>query len=271
MDYIRIYQEHFHSIRRLDDRRAGQVLKAVLAFSETGTLPEEGLDEAQLVLLDFIVDKLKRDEAAYRSKCGKLTDNGRKGGRPRKAKAPAESNSPQDADGKNQMVFEREKENHLPPTQPNQTKPNQTKPSQTEDNQTDDNRTQAAPSGAWEEPSSSFPSSSSSDAVSLSTEERECLRLAQDAGFAVETPAARRMLLELNRTFGPELMGRGIEACVTAGIVTPGYLKGALTNMRDNVPKPSRGGGAPGHVPLECRYEQREYDDSNSLEAAAWR
>lgn len=74
------YKEHFEL---LSDEQLGKLLRAIMEYEETGTVP--ALEGMEKMAFSFIKAQLDRDREKYENKCEKNKLNGAKGGRPKKA------------------------------------------------------------------------------------------------------------------------------------------------------------------------------------------
>ena len=72
------YREHFEC---LSDEECGALVKALLAYGEEGTLPENLTGSARIAF-SFIRRQIDRDNEKYDERCEKNRSNGKKGGRP---------------------------------------------------------------------------------------------------------------------------------------------------------------------------------------------
>ena len=74
------YQQHFNF---LTDEQTGKIIKAMLSYEINGVFPE--FDEPIMQMtFSFIKSNLDRDRAKFFERCSKNSENGRKGGRPKK-------------------------------------------------------------------------------------------------------------------------------------------------------------------------------------------
>ena len=112
-DYTPIPFEFLDELDGLTDEEYGRLIRAMQAYSIDGTEPE--LTGTERLFWKRCKNTINRYNGNYDAKCAALSENGKKGGRPKKSDAPreipenqmlfSESNEKQ----KNQMVFSESK------------------------------------------------------------------------------------------------------------------------------------------------------------------
>lgn len=78
-----VYHAWRQQLSLLTDEQRGQLLMAMIDYSEFGKQPE--LDDITNMAFSFISMQMDRDMEAYKDKCNTNQENGKKGGRPKKA------------------------------------------------------------------------------------------------------------------------------------------------------------------------------------------
>lgn len=93
MKYLKVFTDFEEAICCLTDEEAGRLFRAMLRYAADGTVPElPGTERVLWVTARQNIDR----EAAF---CGKQAENGRKGGRPPKAKRTAAEPGKKEAAG----------------------------------------------------------------------------------------------------------------------------------------------------------------------------
>ena len=77
------YREH---LKLLSEEDCGKLWLAMFDYEESGIIPN--FSGALAMAFSFIRSQMDRDREAYEEKCRKNTENGSKGGRPRKDENP---------------------------------------------------------------------------------------------------------------------------------------------------------------------------------------
>lgn len=77
-----IYHEYRKPLKLLTDEQRGQLLMALIDYSESGVVPE--LDGISMMAFSFIQSQMNRDSKKYENRCSSNRENGKKGGRPKK-------------------------------------------------------------------------------------------------------------------------------------------------------------------------------------------
>ncbi len=80
-----MYHDNRKQFEMLTDEQAGKIIKALMAYSENGTIPDFG-DQTLQIMFSFMQAQIQRDAEKYEEMCQKRSENGKKGGRPSKAK-----------------------------------------------------------------------------------------------------------------------------------------------------------------------------------------
>lgn len=101
MNYVKLHVDALEAYKRLNDAEFGRGIRALLKFVASGeeaeNLGREGL------MYDALCAQVKRDRQCYDKYITAQTENGKKGGRPRKDQKPKETQN-------NPWVFEKPKE-----------------------------------------------------------------------------------------------------------------------------------------------------------------
>ena len=101
MAYIKVYYNLLERLKPYSDAEIGRLLRGLLEYASSGIQPDfKGNERFIWPTLQEMVDN---DAQAYADKCAQMSQNGSKGGRPKKAKGFSE----------NQMVSEKAKGFHL--------------------------------------------------------------------------------------------------------------------------------------------------------------
>ena len=78
-----LYHSYETQFGLLSMEERGELITAIFSYDRTGEIPE-GLSAVVAMALSFIRDALDRDRGEYEAMCHRQTENGKKGGRPRK-------------------------------------------------------------------------------------------------------------------------------------------------------------------------------------------
>lgn len=105
-----IYHEYREHLKLLTDEQRGQLLMALIDYSEAGEIPE--LDGITQMAFSFIRSQMDRDSEKYESRVAANRENGKKGGRPKKPKENTENL-------KNPLVFSKTEQNPENPIKSN--------------------------------------------------------------------------------------------------------------------------------------------------------
>lgn len=105
-----IYHEYREHLKLLTDEQRGQLLMALIDYSEAGEIPE--LDGITQMAFSFIRSQMDRDNEKYESRVAANRENGKKGGRPKKPKGNTENQ-------KNPLVFSKTEQNPENPIKSN--------------------------------------------------------------------------------------------------------------------------------------------------------
>lgn len=101
MNYVKLHVDALEAYKRLNDAEFGRGIRALLRYVDSGeeseNLGREGL------MYDALCAQVKRDRQGYDKYIAAQTENGKKGGRPRKDQKPKETQN-------NPWVFEKPKE-----------------------------------------------------------------------------------------------------------------------------------------------------------------
>ena len=135
-DYTPIPFEFLHELDGLTDEEYGRLIRAMQAYSIDGAEPE--LTGTERLFWKRCKNTINRYNGNYDAKCAALSENGKKGGRPKKPDAPREI-------PKNQMVFSESNEKQKNQMVFSEGKKSQTK---TETKYKTDINTPIAPKGA---------------------------------------------------------------------------------------------------------------------------
>lgn len=105
-----IYHEYREHLKLLTDEQRGQLLMALIDYSEEGEIPV--LDGITQMAFSFIRSQMDRDNEKYESRVAANRENGKKGGRPKKPKGNGEN-------PKNPSVFHKTESNPKNPIKSN--------------------------------------------------------------------------------------------------------------------------------------------------------
>lgn len=94
IEYFLCYHSYARKLAKLSDQEVGRLFRALLEYSEHGECPE--LTGRESIAFDFIADDIDRAKEAYEKKCETNSENGKKGGRPKKG---TDSEKPKKAAG----------------------------------------------------------------------------------------------------------------------------------------------------------------------------
>lgn len=89
-EYFPCYHSYFKKCEKLTDQELGRLFRALMMYSSTGERQE--LAGRESIAFDFIADDIDRADGAYREKCEKNSQNGKKGGRPKNQTVPEKPN-----------------------------------------------------------------------------------------------------------------------------------------------------------------------------------
>lgn len=115
MNYVKIHLDALLAYRRLTDTEFGRAIRCVLQYMADGTDPN--LDGKVGIMYDVLREQVDRDRKAYDKRVAAQTENGKKGGRPRKNTAQGGNQKEPNETQRNPWVFEK----------PNETQKNQEK------------------------------------------------------------------------------------------------------------------------------------------------
>lgn len=82
IEYFCCYHSYARKLAKLSDQEVGRLFRALLEYSEYGERPE--LAGRESVAFDFIAYDIDSAKEAYKEKCEANSQNGKKGGRPKK-------------------------------------------------------------------------------------------------------------------------------------------------------------------------------------------
>ena len=125
MNYVKIHIDALLAYRRLTDTEFGRAIRCVLQYMADGTDPN--LDGKVGIMYDVLREQVDRDRNAYDKRVAAQTENGKKGGRPRKNTAHSKNQKEPNETQQNPWVFEKpngtqktqEKEKeYIPPCSP---------------------------------------------------------------------------------------------------------------------------------------------------------
>ena len=108
MNYVKIHLDALLAYRRLTDTEFGRAIRCVLQYMEDGTDPN--LDGKVGIMYDVLREQVDRDRKAYDKRVAAQTENGKKGGRPRKNTAHGQYPKEPNETHQNPWVFEKPNE-----------------------------------------------------------------------------------------------------------------------------------------------------------------
>lgn len=114
--YVCLYSSYLESVAPFSEAERGRLLTAMLVYAVRGE--EVRLPGNERYLWPTIKSQIDRDAAAYRDRCEKNRDNGKKGGRPEKRSVfekPKEKEKEKENEKKNEKKNKKEKESILRP------------------------------------------------------------------------------------------------------------------------------------------------------------
>lgn len=110
--YVCLYSSYLESVAPFSEAERGRLLTAMLVYAVRGE--EVRLPGNERYLWPTIKSQIDRDAAAYRERCEKNRDNGKKGGRPEK-RSVFEKPKEKEKEKENEKKNEKEKESILRP------------------------------------------------------------------------------------------------------------------------------------------------------------
>lgn len=110
--YVCLYSSYLESVAPFSEAERGRLLTAMLVYAVRGE--EVRLPGNERYLWPTIKSQIDRDAAAYRDRCEKNRDNGKKGGRPEK-RSVFEKPKEKEKEKENEKKNEKEKESILRP------------------------------------------------------------------------------------------------------------------------------------------------------------
>ena len=110
--YVCLYRSYLESVAPFSEAERGRLLTAMLVYAVRGE--EVRLPGNERYLWPTIKSQIDRDAAAYRERCEKNRDNGKKGGRPEK-RSVFEKPKEKEKEKENEKKNEKEKESILRP------------------------------------------------------------------------------------------------------------------------------------------------------------
>ena len=215
MNYVKLHVDALFAYRRLTDTEFGRAIRCVLQYVEDGTDPN--LPGKEGIMYDVLREQVDRDREAYDKRVAAQTENGKKGGRPRKNVTQGQN-----------------------PTKPNETqqnpwvskKPNETQKTQEKEKEKEKEYILSSPlppsKGGWED------DDDDDDLVLIARRNDEVFKAAEHAGFDLNG-ATLDKLTDLISVHGPDAVESGIGKCVEHGVAKLAYLRKVL----DGTPKPS--------------------------------
>ncbi len=81
-EYFPCKHSYLRKCEKLTDQELGRLFRALMKYSATGERQE--LAGRESIAFDFIADDIDRASSAYLEKCEKNSQNGKRGGRPKK-------------------------------------------------------------------------------------------------------------------------------------------------------------------------------------------
>lgn len=198
MNYVKLHVDALEAYKRLNDAEFGRGIRALLKYVGSGeeaeNLGREGL------MYDALCAQVKRDRQGYDKYIAAQTENGKKGGRPRKEQKPKETQE-------NPRVFE---------------KPKKTRKSLRNNMY-----------NMYYHPLSPSQGDDDDDLLRTQEEHNEVLDAAGKAGFPTSDAMMSR-LVDLYAEHGKDKLLAAIDCCVEHNAVNLAYLRAVLKDK----PKP---------------------------------
>lgn len=209
MNYVKLHVDALFAYRRLTDTEFGRAIRCVLQYVEDGT--DHNLPGKEGIMYDVLREQVDRDREAYNKRVAAQTENGKKGGRPRKNVTQGQN-----------------------PMKPNETQQNpwvSKKPNETQKTQEEEKEyilSSPLP------PSQGDGVDDDDDLLLIARRNDAVFDAAAHAGFEM-TGAMLDRLTELISVHGPDAVESGIGKCVEHGVAKLAYLRKVL----EGAPKPS--------------------------------
>lgn len=195
MNYVKLHTDALLAYKRLTDTEFGRAVRAILQYAEDGT--EANLPGKESIMYDVLREQVERDRKSYDKKVKALSENGSKGGRPRKDGKP----------NKSKCFLE------------NQTKANESKKSQEKEKEKE-----------YITPLPPFGGEDGEDKLMLIAQANQAVYdRAQECGFAVNTATLDR-LTSLISDYGTGAVLSALDECVEHGAKSLAYLRKVLEN-----------------------------------------
>lgn len=115
-EYFAAYHSYLKSIEPLSDVERGRLFTALLEYSSTGA--ESELHGNERFLFPMMKEQIDRDSKKYSDRCKAQSENGKKGGRPRKDEKANESQKSQCFFEKAKKANAKAKAKDIPPIPP---------------------------------------------------------------------------------------------------------------------------------------------------------
>ena len=115
MAYIKLYYDQLEILEPFSEAEVGRLIRGLLAYAATGEQPK--LTGNERFIWNAFKVAVDRDAEQYATKCDKLRENGRSGGKARKANASTQKQMQANASEEEQMQANAFSEKQMPPRQ----------------------------------------------------------------------------------------------------------------------------------------------------------
>lgn len=209
MNYVKLHVDALFAYRRLTDTEFGRAIRCVLQYVEDGTDPN--LPGKEGIMYDVLREQVDRDREAYNKRVAAQTENGKKGGRPRKNAVQEQNPTEPNETQQNPWVFE---------------KPNETQKTQEKEKEKENKSSPLPPSQGEDD--------DDDELLLIARRNDQVFEAARHAGFDL-TGAVLDKLTDLISVHGPDAVERALASCVMHGAKSLAYLCKVL----EGAPKPS--------------------------------
>lgn len=191
-----LYEDMLNGFRMLSLEQIGRIVLAMDDYAREGIMPDFGKDKLLQVVFEMARGSIDRNQKKSEAFAAKARENGKKGGRPKKAEEPEEKPETQPVS---------ENLNNI-----NQNKKEETKTEQHQEN-----------AGFADE----------DELIQRQQDVNEVLDAAEQAGFAHDGKTLDK-LTEMTGEHGKDVMLKAIDACVENGVKKITYLRKVADGIR---------------------------------------